>query len=36
MLTVPIDGGDRGLDLGGISTQETLPPVLVAIDVREA
>lgn len=33
-LAVAVDGGDRGLDLGGVPAQEALPPVLVAIDVR--
>ena len=33
VLAEAVDGGDRGFDLGGVSAQETLPPVLVAIDV---
>ena len=33
VLAVAVDGGDSGLDFGGVPTQEALPPVLVAIDV---
>ena len=34
-MAVPVDGGERGLNLGGVRAQETLPAVLVAIDVRD-
>lgn len=35
VMAVPVDGGERRLNLSGVRAQETLPAVLVAIDVRE-
>ena len=35
VLAIPVDGGECWLNLGGVRAQETLPAVLVAIDVRD-